>query len=151
MKKIDAIYYLKGFGSLYCENDVRLGKHRVNVVFGNFIQIFNIDEYFIFTRGRFPQQMDYLSYHKYGIPVLGNFFRPLHFSLLVQFIEFLSINIWFYCFIRYILTASILSPIFVFIGKHCFSWTLIVFPESRQIFGYEFIILKQNFCTVGLP
>ena len=87
MKKSGAIYYKNIFCFLHCMNDVRLEKYRVNVVFGNFVQIFDIDDYFAFAYGRFLQQMDCFFYHKYGTSVLGGVFRLLQFSLLMQFIE----------------------------------------------------------------
>ena len=79
MEETGAIYYKNAFNFLHCGNDVWLEKHLVNVVFGNFVQIFDIDDYFTFAHRRFPRQMDWFLYHKYGIPVLGNFSRPLHF------------------------------------------------------------------------
>ena len=80
MKKSGAIYYKNIFSFLYCGNNIRYEKHRVIVVFGNFVQIFDIDDYYVFVPGRFFRQMVFLFlYHRYWIPVLGNFFRPLLF------------------------------------------------------------------------
>ena len=88
MEKTGAIHYRNVFNILYSGNDIRLERHRVNVVLGNFVQTFDIDDYFAFAHGRLPPQMDRFPYHKYGIPVLGSLLCSLHFSLLVQFIEF---------------------------------------------------------------
>ena len=95
--------------------------------------------------------MNCFLYHKYGIPVFGNIFVYCIFLCWYNLSKFLSINVQFCGPIGCILTASILAPAFVFMGNHCFLKTLIVFPESRQMFGHEFITLKRNCCTVGFP
>ena len=105
MEKTGAIYYKNVFGFLHCGNDVRSEKHQVNVVFGNLVQALDIDDYFIFARGRIFLTNGLFSILYIRDTRIGFFF--VHCIFIIDAASnFLSINVLYCGPIGYILRSQ---------------------------------------------